>query len=977
HVPPSDKGTVIHGLDELVNHYRTANDGLAVPLAGHLLGRPPPPSCLLRGASSNLLHRATEEGSLKVVSELLKAGYQGTQFKDAQGQTALHLAARLRREEILPLLLEYHCSPDVRDSHGLLPLHYAARENYAQGVRQLVEAGSSLQARSSELNWVPLHEAANSGAIDALKTLLALDAPCRPRDCSNRTPEDLARAAGHTDCVEVLVRYKPPMPRRMRSEWLHGAMSRSEAEQKLRAGGFNTGDYLLRTSTRKNSTVLSMVSDDKVFHFEIRECRLEGELRFVFIDDGPYLDSLEHLVEHYSSVADGLQCRLLHPLPPSAEDAHRAITDNRREVLGPPPLPLPRLLLSPGTIAADDLEFGAPIGDGEFGKVYQGRWRDPRGRQVDVAIKTSHGMDRTELLREASCLKDLRHRCIVRFLGMLEHEPLMLVQELVALGSLLDYLKQQPHDVSMDDDFKLWAGQVAEGMEYLEKQRMVHRDLAARNILVASHSQVKISDFGFSRPLGDRDYYVASEGGRWPVKWYAPEAMNFGRFTAASDVWSFGVLLWEMFSYGEQPYGDMPGVDAFVNVVEKGHRLQKPEYCPGGIYEVMLKCWAYEPHERPSFSILHQFFSADNEYRNLSELGVPQCVSLTAEANQLPSHRDTVVNGLPVDVAVAAETVAAAAAEELLAVTPPVSPAPSPPPLPVTAPPSAAAAPAPVAEKCGTPPRPSALPQTAASAAAPPWEVSTAPNTSSSITSPKPSIPPHLPRKPLMSVFLPKTSTSPDSQTPATKPNPITPSSVLVDVTPNPSESSPPDSRPPTVPPFESPATEPTDVYDVLSAASSAPPKARGERPPVPPKPALMVRRRPTLHDDLLYDSPRSHNLQRLRSDSAPPAVLAAALSAVSIPTPEEPGPPGSMENITTPSRPEEPAAPPSEREQESAPPPLSPYSLLGSCGGSDTYDVPTSPMLSPAISVLSQEESELYDVPTSPRRSAAADSRS
>ncbi|XP_037075460.1 tyrosine-protein kinase HTK16-like [Pollicipes pollicipes] len=289
---------------------------------------------------------------------------------------------------------------------------------------------------------------------------------------------------------------------------------------------------------------------------------------------------------------------------------------------------------------------------GEFGKVYQGRWLDPRGNHVDVAIKThleaSSGVDRDQLIREAELMKDLRHPCIVRFLGLIEHEPLMMVRargpswrcrSSYPLGALLDFLQDQPHDVSLDTDLKLWAGQVAAGMDYLEHQRLVHRDLAARNILLASRTQAKISDFGFSRHLaGDRDYYQSSQGGRWPIKWYAPEAINFGTFSAASDVWSFGVLLWEMYSYGEQPYGDLPGVQAFLEIVELGQRLEKPEYCPGGIYEVMLKCWAYDAKERPSFCALHKFFDSDNEYRNLSDLATPQVVTLTAAPPSPPAE---------------------------------------------------------------------------------------------------------------------------------------------------------------------------------------------------------------------------------------------------------------------------------------------------------------------------------------------------
>lgn len=157
-------------------------------------------------------------------------------------------------------------------------------------------------------------------------------------------------------------------------------------------------------------------------------------------------------------------------------------------------------------------------------------------------------------------------------------------------------------------------------MNYLQSQHFVHRDLAARNILLASMHQAKISDFGLSRALRPNDnYYQATHGGKWPIKWYAPESFNYGTFSHASDVWSFGVTLWEMFSFGQPPYGVMTGAEV-IKLIESNKRLVKPENCPDHVYRMMENCWNYDPKDRPTFRHLTEFFSGDPDYQNLVEL---------------------------------------------------------------------------------------------------------------------------------------------------------------------------------------------------------------------------------------------------------------------------------------------------------------------------------------------------------------------
>ncbi|XP_017125057.1 tyrosine-protein kinase Shark [Drosophila elegans] len=278
-------------------------------------------------------------------------------------------------------------------------------------------------------------------------------------------------------------------------------------------------------------------------------------------------------------------------------------------------------------IDPDNLELVSEIGHGEFGSVHSG-WLVRKGSagtedsRIEVAIKmlSDEHSNKQEFLREASVMMRLEHKCIVRLIGISKGDMLMMVQELAPLGSMLQYILDHGAHITVNSELKVWASQIACGMHYLESQHFVHRDLAARNILLTARHQAKISDFGMSRSLrpGSTEYQF-TQGGRWPIRWYAPESFNLGIFSHASDVWSFGVTIWEMFSLGAPPYGEISNVDA-IKLVDSGERLPQPNLCPAYIYAVMQSCWKERPKDRPTFAYLTEFFARDPDYQNLPEL---------------------------------------------------------------------------------------------------------------------------------------------------------------------------------------------------------------------------------------------------------------------------------------------------------------------------------------------------------------------
>ncbi|KAF7461470.1 focal adhesion kinase 1 [Marmota monax] len=256
-------------------------------------------------------------------------------------------------------------------------------------------------------------------------------------------------------------------------------------------------------------------------------------------------------------------------------------------------------------IQRERIELGRCIGEGQFGDVHQGVYMSPENPALAVAIKTCKNCTsdsvREKFLQEALTMRQFDHPHIVKLIGVITENPVWIIMELCTLGELRSFLQVRKYSLNLAS-LILYAYQLSTALAYLESKRFVHRDIAARNVLVSSNDCVKLGDFGLSRYMEDSTYYKASKG-KLPIKWMAPESINFRRFTSASDVWMFGVCMWEILMHGVKPFQGVKNNDV-IGRIENGERLPMPPNCPPTLYSLMTKCWAYDPSRRPRFTEL-------------------------------------------------------------------------------------------------------------------------------------------------------------------------------------------------------------------------------------------------------------------------------------------------------------------------------------------------------------------------------------
>ncbi|XP_030622042.1 tyrosine-protein kinase ITK/TSK [Chanos chanos] len=376
-----------------------------------------------------------------------------------------------------------------------------------------------------------------------------------------------------------------------RFEWYNKDITRAEAEELLLQEN-KEGAFMVRDSRRAGQYTVSVFTkapgsngekNPRVKHYQIREIESEDGQTKYYLAEKYLFSTIPELIHYHQHNAAGLITRLRHCV-------------SRDHVRTPM---IMELSSEKWELDLEELVLGEEVGSGQFGLVWQGYWRD-----LKVAVKTVRdcAMSEEDFKEEAQIMMKLSHSKLVQLYGICtQRSPIYLVFEFMENGCLTDFLRGRKGTLSQEMLLGMCLD-VSEAMAYLESSNFIHRDLAARNCLVSEDYVVKVSDFGMTRFVLD-DQYTSSHGSKFPVKWSAPEVIRYCRFSSKSDVWSFGVFMWEVYSEGRLPYENRTNGEV-VEALTAGMRLLKPRLSPQTVYQLMEWCWKEKPEDRPSFALL-------------------------------------------------------------------------------------------------------------------------------------------------------------------------------------------------------------------------------------------------------------------------------------------------------------------------------------------------------------------------------------
>uniref|UniRef100_A0A8B9XB95 Tyrosine-protein kinase n=1 Tax=Bos mutus grunniens TaxID=30521 RepID=A0A8B9XB95_BOSMU len=356
--------------------------------------------------------------------------------------------------------------------------------------------------------------------------------------------------------------------------WFAGNISRSQSEQLLRQ---KVSSFIFKIAS-KNVFLFDKKGTVKHYHVHTNA---ENKL---YLAENYCFDSIPKLIHYHQHNSAGMITRLRHPVSTKANKVPTSVS------LGSGIWELKR----------EEITLLKELGSGQFGVVHLGKWKG----KYDVAVKMikEGSMSEDEFFQEAQTMTKLNHPKLVKFYGVCSKRyPIYIVTEYITNGCLLSYLKSHGKRLEPSQLLEM-CYDVCEGMAFLESHQFIHRDLAARNCLVDSDLSVKVSDFGMTRYVLD-DQYVSSVGTKFPVKWSAPEVFHYFKYSSKSDVWAFGILMWEVFSLGKQPY-DLYDNSQVVVKVSQGHRLYRPQLASDTVYHIMYSCWHELPEKRPTFQQL-------------------------------------------------------------------------------------------------------------------------------------------------------------------------------------------------------------------------------------------------------------------------------------------------------------------------------------------------------------------------------------